>query len=170
MKPGMGKGDVGLADVLGDRLIDKDSNLVQAMGDIDEAASAIGLARSFVTSEARKQLLRDCQTALLKCASEIAAAGTGRRTNYDFLRATEALEDEINSVSRDFYRPTSAVASGATTGEAALDLARAVTRRAERAAVALQHSGADFNPGVAQYLNRLSDLLFDLSCAEAQGK
>ena len=52
---------------------------------------------------------------------------------------------------------------GANPASAAIDVARAVIRRAERDVVALEHAQREVNPEVRRYLNRLSDLLFVLA-------
>ena len=52
---------------------------------------------------------------------------------------------------------------GANPASAAIDVARAVVRRAERAVVALERASREVNPQVRLYLNRLSDLLFVLA-------
>jgi cob(I)alamin adenosyltransferase len=70
------------------------------------------------------------------------------------------LEREIDAMNEDLEPLRSFILPGGGGGSAALHLARAVTRRAERAAVA---EAASFNPIALQYLNRLSDHLFVLA-------
>jgi len=170
MKPNIGSGDSGQTNILGGRRVAKNSLTVEALGAVDEAASAIGLARSLVTSPARRELLKGCQLALQKVAAEMAAAGAGRATDFDFAGASAAIEGEMERIGAAVVRPTGFVVPGDSPAEAALHLARALVRRAERAAVALVSSGVEFEAGAAVYLNRLSDLLFDTACAEAAGK
>ena len=52
---------------------------------------------------------------------------------------------------------------GANAASAAIDVARSIVRRAERAVVALERAQREVNPEVRRYLNRLSDLLFVLA-------
>ena len=59
------------------------------------------------------------------------------------------------------------IVPGANPASAAMDLARAIVRRAERAVVALERAQREVNPEVRRYLNRLSDLLFVLARWEA---
>jgi cob(I)alamin adenosyltransferase len=70
------------------------------------------------------------------------------------------IEREIDAMNEDLEPLRSFILPGGTGGSAALHLARAVVRRAERAAVA---EAASFNPTALQYLNRLSDHLFVLA-------
>jgi len=170
MKPNIGAGDSGETNILGGRRLPKDSPLVEALGAIDEAASAIGLARSFMTDDQRRGALRDAQLDLQKVAAEVAAAGAPRATDFDFAAAVARLENHMARIAASVPRPHTFLTPGNTPAEGALNLARAVTRRAERAAVALGRSGAAFEPGAQKYLNRLSDLLFDMITAEMAGR
>jgi cob(I)alamin adenosyltransferase len=63
--------------------------------------------------------------------------------------------------------PQTFVVPGANPVSASLDVARAVTRRAERRVVELRDSGTTVNDAVLLYLNRLSDLLFVLARIQA---
>jgi cob(I)alamin adenosyltransferase len=69
------------------------------------------------------------------------------------------LEREIDELNDDLSPLTSFVLPAGEPGAAALHLARAIARRAERSAVAAAAEGA-VNPLVLTYLNRLSDYLF----------
>jgi len=59
------------------------------------------------------------------------------------------------------------IVPGANPASAAIDLARSIVRRGERAVVALERAGRAPNPAVRIYLNRLSDLLFVLARRQA---
>jgi cob(I)alamin adenosyltransferase len=83
--------------------------------------------------------------------------------NADF---TARCETEIGELEARFPLPDAFVIPGGTQPAAALDVARAVVRRAERRIVGLQQSGRLTNPEVLRYVNRLSDLLFMLARAE----
>ena len=170
MKRDLGSGDSGETNVLGGRRVMKDSPIVEALGAVDEASSAVGLARAFMRDERRKKFLADCQNALQKVAAEVASAGRGRATDFDFAAAIAALESEMARIASDVPRPTGFLTPGDAPAEAALNLARAVVRRAERASVALAASAQHFEPAARVYLNRLSDLLFDMIIAEKAGK
>jgi len=167
MKPNIGSGDHGETSVMGGRRVRKDSPQIEALGAIDEATAAIGVARAFVRSVEVKELLQHCQLALQNCAAEVAGAGDKRQTGFDFAAATRTVEEEIKKYDRGAPRPTQFITPGTTQAEAALHLARSVIRRAERRVFALERAGASLPAGVAAYLNRLSDLMFDLAYAES---
>ena len=86
MKPNIGSGDRGETSISAGRRVAKDSAVVEALGAIDEASAAIGLARSFARSRHVKDLLNGCQTALQKCAAEVAAAGGRPRDRFRLRR------------------------------------------------------------------------------------
>jgi cob(I)alamin adenosyltransferase len=79
---------------------------------------------------------------------------------------TSRVEGEIVDLERRVPLPDAFVIPGGTPAAAALDVARAVLRRAERRIVGLQQGGQLRNPEVLRYANRLSDLLFMLARAE----
>jgi cob(I)alamin adenosyltransferase len=79
---------------------------------------------------------------------------------------TSRVESEIIDLERRVSLPDAFVIPGGTPAGAALDVARAVLRRAERRIVGLQQSSQLRNPEVLRYTNRLSDLLFMLARAE----
>ena len=167
MKPNIGSGDAGDTSILGGRRVPKTSEIVEALGAIDEASAALGLARSLLEDARGGELLLRCQVALQKVAAEIASAGRGRATDFDFRSAISVLEAEMQRTAAAAPRPTGFLTPGDTPAQAALNLARAVVRRAERRVVAVRSSGVTFEPAAAVYLNRLSDLLFDMLCARA---
>ena len=76
---------------------------------------------------------------------------------------TRRIEDEIVELEQRITLPDAFVIPGGTPAAAALDVARTVTRRAERRIVGLQQAGQLKNPEVLRYINRLSDLLFMLA-------
>jgi cob(I)alamin adenosyltransferase len=115
---------------------------------------------------------------ILRLQSELFTVGAELATDpaeYDKLREhfklvnadfTARCEAEIAELEARFPLPDAFVIPGGTQPAAALDLARAVVRRAERRIVGLQQSGRLTNLEVQRYVNRLSDLLFMLARAE----
>jgi len=151
------RGDAGETGLTDGTRVSKASARVEAYGTIDEAASAIGLARQAVDDESLDATLRFAQQRLFNCSSALANPSTDDATvsaaDVAFL---EAAIDRFGEAAGDWRGFT--LASG---GEAAtrLQLARTVTRRAERCIVAL----AAETPVAAEilaFVNRLSDLLF----------
>jgi cob(I)alamin adenosyltransferase len=75
----------------------------------------------------------------------------------------QRLEQTEEALKQEVEIPNKFIIPGDTPTGAALDLARAIIRRAERMAVRLLHDGVIENGEVLRYLNRLSDLVFILA-------
>jgi cob(I)alamin adenosyltransferase len=158
------KGTTGLVD--GSR-ISKSDALMTAIGDVDEANSAIGVALLALDAGAEAaQMLGRIQNELFDLGADLATppdAEHGFEPQPMALRVTasqvERLEQEIDAMNADLQPLNSFILPGGTPAAAHLHLARAISRRAERAAVA---AGADrsLNPVALSYINRLSDHLF----------
>ena len=142
------------------------------MGDVDEANSAIGLAVAVMQSkpgglaqetEAVAARLERIQNDLFDLGADLATPGQDFAPSDCALRIVPAqvarLEVEIDSMNEDLRPLTSFILPGGDHFAAALHLARAITRRAERSAVAATQE-VPLNPVAIAYLNRLSDYLF----------
>ncbi|MBB5687553.1 cob(I)alamin adenosyltransferase [Sphingobium boeckii] len=139
---------------------------MQAIGDVDEANSAIGLAVASLAEGDHAIRLRRIQNDLFDLGADLATPGDSFEPGEMTLRITPAqvsrLEDEIDAMNESLAPLRSFILPGGSSGAAALHLARAIVRRAERTAVAASH-GVNLNPAALTYLNRLSDHLF-VSC------
>lgn len=126
-----------------------------AVGDVDEANSAIGLARATLPAGELQAMLARIQNDLFDLGADLA---TPEGTEHA-LRVTagqvEWLETRIDALNAALEPLRSFVLPAGEPAAAALHLARAIVRRAERSAVAAE---AGVQPRA--YLNRLSDLLF----------
>jgi cob(I)alamin adenosyltransferase len=138
-----------------------------AYGTVDEAVSALGLARAETEPGSElNELLQRLQRELFVAGAELATA-PDRRTRLEpaVSRVTpemvEALEPLIDDITARFDAPKEFVLPGENRIAAALDVARTVVRRAEREAVAATEQGW-LEPGssVVPYLNRLADLVY----------
>jgi cob(I)alamin adenosyltransferase len=150
-------GDTGLGD--GTRVA-KHSPRIQALGDIDELNSCLGLLLAEKLPAAIAQALLQVQHDLFDLGGEVCIPGHSMITEQHVTRL-EALTEAHNAKLKplkEFILP------GGTRAAAAAHLARAVCRRAERSLVALGRDEA-VNERARQYLNRLSDLLFVLGRA-----
>jgi cob(I)alamin adenosyltransferase len=147
-------GDTGLGD--GTR-VPKDSARIQALGDIDELNSCVGLVLAEKLPAAVRSALLQVQHDLFDLGGEVCIPGHAMITEAHVARL-EALTQAHNAKLKplkEFILP------GGTRAAAVAHLARTVCRRAERSLVALgRHEAA--GERARQYLNRLSDLLFVL--------
>ncbi len=141
-----------------------------AYGTVDEAVSAIGVARAETEPDGQLfTLLVRLQRELFVVGAELATEpGNRHKLNDGATRVTaamvEALEPIIDDVTARFDAPTEFVLPGEDRVGAALDLARTVVRRAERDAVeAVRLEWLEAESQVVPYLNRLADLLWVLA-------
>ena len=158
-----GLGDQGETDLLGDR-VGKDDPRIEVIGALDEATSSIGLARALAASDRTTSHLVEVQRDLYKIMAELAFTAELRPVDYRLAPERAAwLEEVTDRLTAEVELPPHFILPGETVAGAALDVARAVARRAERGAVALHHAGHLDNLQVLRYLNRLSSLLFILA-------
>ena len=152
-------GTTGLAS--GDRR-PKDDARVAAYGTVDEANSAIGIARLHTDGSLDAMLAR-IQNDLFDVGADLATPGDDFGADSSSLRATPAqvarLEAEIDAMNAALAPLTSFILPGGTPVAAYLHLARTVVRRAERLAVTAARA-EPVNATAIRYLNRLSDHLF----------
>jgi cob(I)alamin adenosyltransferase len=136
---------------------------VAALGDLDEANAALGLALTAIDHAATRALLTRVQNDLFDLGADLCRP---ERPGDERLRVVAAqvaaLEEEIDACTAALEPLTSFVLPGGTAAAAGLHLARTVVRRAERTIAALA-AAEPVNPEVLRYLNRLSDLLFVLA-------
>ena len=160
-------GTTGLVD--GSRRSKSDARM-GAIGDVDEANSALGIAisaleRSKYDAECIVGLRR-IQNDLFDLGADIATPGEDFAPSQMALRIVASqvdwLETAIDAANDQVGPLTSFVLPGGSESASALHLARAITRRAERGMVAAGEAES-LNPLALAYINRLSDYLFVLS-------
>ena len=155
-------GETGLVD--GSRL-PKSAPRMAAIGDVDEANSSIGLALAQIEDEDARAMLGRIQNEMFDLGADIATPGEDFTPSEMVLRITSAqidrLEREIDVMNAALSPLKSFILPGGAPGAAALHLARATARRAERALVEAAEQ-VSINPLALAYLNRLSDHLFVL--------
>jgi cob(I)alamin adenosyltransferase len=143
---------------------------IEAYGTIDEAVSALGVARSLCRA-GREDVARDLidvQRDLFVAGAELAAApAASGRLEDGVSRVTpamvEALEPIIDGYMEQVELPPKFVIPGGTELSAALDLARAILRRAERRVAGLATEDQLASGAVVAYLNRAADLLYAIA-------
>jgi len=164
-------GDGGETGLLYGGRVRKTDSRTEAYGAVDEAISALGLARAQVRDRGRAAAILRLQEELFTVGAELATDPA----EYETLRKhflvitpahTQRLEEEVHALEAAVALPDAFVVPGGSVAGASLDLARTVVRRAERRIVALADRAALPNPELLRYVNRLSDLVFMLARAE----
>lgn len=158
-------GTTGLVD--GSRVAKNDARMV-AIGDVDELNSALGVAIGDISVGQLVKALRVIQNDLFDLGADLATP-VGEIEDFTpsdmVLRVTPSqvkrLENEIDAANDHLDPLTSFILPGGDKSAAAIHLARAIARRAERAAVSAAQVMA-INPQALAYINRLSDYLFVL--------
>lgn len=160
-------GDDGTTGLLGPGRLPKHHPLFEALGTLDEASAALGLARALCQAPQSAELLPQVQRDLYTLMAEVAAtpenAPQFRKLDPPRLAWLEAQADALAALvplPGDFILP------GDSHAGAALDLARTIVRRAERRMAGLLDQGMVTNPVMLPYLNRLSSFLFVLELLE----
>jgi cob(I)alamin adenosyltransferase len=157
-------GDTGETSLFGGTRVGKDDPRVRAYGEVDELNAHIGLARANAAeAEIDAELVR-LQRDLFALGAQLADPGgtVGDRLTKAKLGDDDVarLEQLIDRLEADLPPLRNFILAGGTPCGAALHVARAVCRRAERAMVALDPA---VDPVLLRYINRLSDLLFVLA-------
>lgn len=144
----------------------KDDLRVEAYGAVDEANSAVGLARLSTREEpVLDAMLARIQNELFDLGADLSTPETGEKLDYEPLRIlqtqVERLEREIDALNADLQPLRSFILPGGSPAAAHLHLARTVARRAERIMVSLAATpGETVSQPALRYVNRLSDFLF----------
>lgn len=158
-----GKGDDGTTGMLGEGRVQKYDRRMEALGALDEANAALGLARSLMGELPETALVLEIQRQLYQLMAEIAAtpenAARFRKIDEE---SVLKLENQITALSKRIVMPSEFIVPGDLTASAAFSLARTVVRRAERRVVELVDCGMVPNRLLMAFLNRLSSLLFVL--------
>jgi len=165
------RGDTGETGRLRKGRIRKDDPAIEAMGAVDELNSFLGLARALVTDPEVEKVLHTLQKDLFAVGAGLAAhEATGarikRKPQVD-VRMVRFMEETIDRLSDELGTLRRFITPAGVTGAAVLHVARAVARRAERAAVVLS-AERELSPALLSYMNRISDLLFVLARIENQ--
>jgi cob(I)alamin adenosyltransferase len=163
------KGDDGYTSLLGEGRAPKYDRRIETVGVIDEANAAIALARTLSISSETSRILLEVQRDLYHMMSEVAASPeNASRFRVINIERVSWLEARIDEISSKVVIPDEFIVPGDSTAGAAIDLARAVVRRAERHLTRLLHLKKVDNRELLHYINRLSSLCFVLELLENQ--
>jgi cob(I)alamin adenosyltransferase len=152
-------GDGGSAGLVDGSRVSKSSPRMTAIGEVDEANAAIGVAIAALDEGEVADRLRRIQNELFDLGADIATPGEVDGALRIVSTQVERLERDIDAMNAALDPLTSFILPSGSAAVSALHLARTVARRAERMAVAL-HEREPLNPQLLAYLNRLSDHLF----------
>ena len=164
------KGDGGETSLLGGQRVPKFDPRPEAYGVLDEASSALGVARAMTADGRIKEIILGVQKDLLVMGAELSClpedmAKLGVRIGAADARRLEDLIDELQQVvtlKREFIYPGEKVVA------AQIDVGRTIVRRAERKVALLKRESLVDNPHIHEYLNRLADMLFVLARYDEQ--
>ena len=158
-------GDDGTTALMYGRRVPKTDVRIAANGAVDELNAALGVARAALADGFVTEKILAIQKELVVLMGELAVLPEDRErfAKSGFQFAGTAMVDRLTAHVDDLEKNHRIsyegwATPGATPASAALDLARTVCRRAERAVLALGESGAPVNAEIVRYLNRLSDL------------
>jgi len=162
------QGDTGQTCLFSGERVPKYADRIEAVGELDELVSALGVARCWCEREETRRTLLELQRELFIVGAELATTPDhleclAQRVDETAVAALDARRDELE---RQVGAPRGFVIPGEARGAALLDLARAIARRCERRADRLFAEGQIANPCVLVWLNRLSDYLWLLARSE----
>jgi cob(I)alamin adenosyltransferase len=162
-------GDEGKTGLLGEGRVTKFDLRIEALGALDEATAALGLARASANAPLVASLILEVQRDLYKLMSEVGATPENAE-KFRFIDGARVkwLETQADAISDEVEMPKEFILPGESPSSAAMALARTIVRRAERRVVELHNAGGLENPSLLAYLNRLSSLCFALELLETR--
>jgi len=162
------KGDEGETDQLGKTRLSKSHPRIRAVGAIDEASAALGLARAQMDQPEFHELIKSIQMDLYKIMTQVSLEEPqpDKFPDLDPDRI-DWLEAQISQYGDPLEKPKGFILPGENLVSASIGMARTVVRRAEREVVALGSEGLLFSKNSLPYLNRLSSLCFVLELMNA---
>jgi cob(I)alamin adenosyltransferase len=169
-----GRGDEGETDLLFGHRVAKDAVRIELVGTVDELNAVLGLARASGLNEGGQEVVDRVQQLLVGLMGQMVCREQDReryrdagfaRVDDDDVRWLEELAGRLEDAGANpegWARPGASreAGGGRPMVSAALDLARAVARRAERRAWTVDREDGPLDPVVLVFLNRLSDLLW----------
>ena len=140
-----------------------------AIGEVDEANAAIGVAIATLTKDAITDHLQEIQNDLFDLGADFATSAEIEGALRMVPAQVEWLEARIDALNESLEPLTSFILPGGSEAAARVHVARTAVRRAERTMAALTAAEA-VNPAALAYVNRLSDYLFVLARALNHGR
>lgn len=155
-----GRGDDGTTGIISGKRVSKADKLIEAIGDLDELNSAIGVAMSYIDDQIVVAGLRAVQNDIFVLGANLASTNEQKIDKAQIKpESLSRLEASIRDLGEKAPELKQFVLPGGSRASSHLHLARAMARRAERSVVA---AGKEYkvDKAVMAYLNRLSSYLF----------
>ncbi|MGC9975586.1 MAG: cob(I)yrinic acid a,c-diamide adenosyltransferase [Syntrophales bacterium] len=164
------RGDGGETSLLGGQRVPKYDPRPETYGVLDEASSALGVARASTHNQKIKDIILSVQKDLLIMGAELSSVPEDiqklmRRIGEEDIKR---LDEIIDALQKDVTLKNEFIYPGETPVSAEIDVGRTIIRRAERKAARLRTEGLLHNAEINRYLNRLADMLFVLARYEEQ--
>jgi cob(I)alamin adenosyltransferase len=162
-------GDEGFTGIIGKERLAKFDLRIEALGTVDEANAALGMARSLCKAPENLELILQVQRELFALMSELATtADLGEKFHKISPEKVTWLEEMSDELTKKVSSPMEFIVPGDSQAGAALDMARTIVRRAERRVVELTHRKGVKNQELIRFLNRLSTLVYLMELRENQ--
>ena len=164
------KGDKGLSHI-GKTKVSKTCLEVEALGQLDEFNSMVGVLKSQKVSKELKSILHQVQENLFIIQANVAAIMLGGKFKVPKFESYKVKEAEkiIDKIEKKLKPARRFVISGTNQTSSWLEFLRAKSRNVERSVLKIKKINK-LDPGIKKYLNRLSSLLFALARRESRGK
>ena len=164
------RGDGGETSLLGGQRVPKYDPRPETYGVLDEASSALGVARATTKNQKIKDIILTVQKDLLIMGAELSSVPEDiqKLTLRIGERDIKRLEEIIDELQKNITLKNEFIYPGETPVSAQIDVGRTIIRRAERKAAGLKNEGLLRNAEINKYLNRLADMLFVLARYEEQ--
>ena len=160
-------GDDGFTGVLGRDRVPKYAIRPEAYGTVDEASAQLGLVRAQARDAGVRSLIISVQRDLYSMMADLATVPeTATRPTWLSPARLDWLEAQTDALGAEVDMPKAFIVPGDSVVGATLEIARTVTRRAERLVARLAHEGELRDDTPLKYLNRLSSLLFVMARVE----
>lgn len=157
------EGDDGTTGLLGEERVPKNHPRIQAVGAVDEASAALGLARAQSDNPDLNQLVKNVQEDLNQIMTLLVLVKPNPDKFPDLQKSRVLwLEEMIKQYGGVIEPPPGFILPGESVPSAAFGLARTIVRRAERRVIQLHQDGYLDSETILPYLNRLSSLCFVL--------
>ena len=162
-------GDDGYTGYLGEGRLAKHAPRIEAIGALDEATAALGMARAACQLPLTREVILAVQHDLYSLMAEVAASPENAARFRQITPERVAwLAEQTDAISAQVPIPREFILPGDSLPGATLSLARTIVRRAERRVAQLIHAGELENTQILRYLNRLASLCFILEIQENQ--